>query len=155
LIQGSPRYYWESQDDNGFYNSQSFDDFCASLRMLNTFPSQIDNIGTEHPFPTNILPEDKFRGLLKILSRPIIVMTKLMPREDFPRKFNQRHGVLMDQPFLLEIGHLAYVLELREINNELNKIGCKLDDIVFQRQTPYGCTILEDNYKSYIANCLP
>ncbi len=155
LFQGSPRYAWETYDKASFASFQSFEDFSKSLRLLNVHFLQIDNIGTENPFPTGIMPKNKLESLLKALSRPLIIITKLIPNNDyFPQKFNKKYNVFMDSLFSIEIGQSSNIAELREVPSILNNLGCAEDDIVLHEQTESDYAPLDINYKFYIYNSL-
>ena len=155
LLKGSPRYAWEKYDQVTFGSSQSSEDFSRLLRSHNVHPWQIDNIGTENPIPTDIMPNDKLKNLLKALSRPLIIIKKLIHDNDYlPRKFNKKYNVFMDSLFSIEIGQSSNIAELREIPFFLNNIGCTEDDILLLEQAGSYYAPLDKDDKSYILNFL-
>ncbi len=153
LLEGGQRYAWETYDKASFASSQSFEDFSRLLRLFNVHPSQIDNIGTENPISTDIMPNDKLENLLKALSRPLVILTKLS-NKDYPKKLNKRYNVFMDSLFSIEIGESVNIVELREIPSLLNNMGCKEEDIMLFEQTESDYAPLDRDYISHIYNSI-
>ena len=154
LLEGAPRYAWETLDKSTFSSSQSLEDFSRLLRMLNVHPSQIDNLGTENPIFTYIMPENELDYLIKELTRPLVLLTKLTVNDYIPTKFNRKYNVFMDSLFSIGIGESLHIVELREIPVFINSIGCTEEDIKLFQQVGLDYAPLDKNYQYYISNSL-
>ena len=123
---------------------------------MNVESLQLDNIGTERPFRTSMVPEDKFEKIKRYLNRPLVIITKLIPDNDnYPGKLDKKYNVLLDSFFSIEVGRLLYVVELKEIARELKDMGCSLDDILLLKQTRNrDYSSLQGKYRDYIVRFL-
>ena len=129
----APCFCWEDVNGQGSCNEPNLNRMITSLRRLRVYPNQIDNMGTENPFITEKLSDERYDKLIHGLSRQIVLIIEL-----------QRNS---SRKFIVDCGILSHRYKLREIPAVLNYLGCKEDDLLFRRKEGTGYGEMKEEYK--------
>lgn len=128
--------YSESLDS---FSKESIKDLSIYLRENNVHPMQIDNIGTENPFPSSPLREENLSRLLRFLSRPLIVVCRLPERDLCQIEIEDR---------------ISSKRRLYETLILINHLGFKSTDLKLLQQTDFGYVPMNQEDRDYILSGL-
>lgn len=110
-------------------------EFAQNLRHYRINSSQIYNIGTNEPFITNPINEEKLEELMKILERPTIFVMKLERHNNSPPiKRSKDYGVDLNNFYTVEIEGYIKKYKLSSIPKVLNSFGCRKEDLILREQ---------------------
>ncbi len=133
--------------------SRYLEDMITQLRMFRVEPYQVDNAGTDTPFKTKELPDRQFERVIKGISKPIIIITKLPREKRFRRKINE-DGLDTNRQFLIELYKKRDICKLNDVPVILNMLGVRPVDLIFLKKKLDGYAPMEKNYKYYILSLL-
>ena len=128
-----------SSDGLDSFSKESIKDLSIFLRENNVHPMQIDNTGTDNPFPSSPLREENLSSLLRFISRPIVVVCRLPEGDSCQIEIDER---------------ISSKRRLYEALILFNHLGFKSTDLKLLQQTDFGYIPMNKEDKDYILSGL-